>query len=117
MSQEPVNSTPKRRSRAEVSRLVEEYLSSGLSLKAFCRQHNLDRSTMARRLRQRENSTAHNPPSPGWVRVEPASEPEAVSVGAPSGVTLVVAGGRRVELARNFDAATLRQLVRVLESH
>jgi len=88
-----VNSTPKRRSRAEVSRLVEEYLKSGLSLKAFCQQHHLDRSTLVRRLRQSQNSTAQNPPFPGWVRVELASEPDPVSVGAPSGVTLVVAGG------------------------
>ncbi len=117
MTEKSVNSTPKRRSRAEVSRLVEEYLSSGLSLKAFCQQHHLDRSTLARRLRQRPNPSAQNPPPPNWVRVELAPEPEAVSVGAPSGVTLVVAGGRRIGLARNFDAATLRQLLRVLESH
>jgi len=116
VTEKPVHSTPKRRSRAEVSRLVEEYLKSGLSLKAFCRQHNLDRKTLTRRLRQRQNSTAQNPPSARWVRVELASEPEAVSVGAPSGVTLVVAGGRRIELARNFDAATLHQLLYVLES-
>jgi len=31
-------------------------------------------------------------------------------------VALVVAGGRRIELARNFDAATLRQLLGLLES-
>ena len=96
MTENPVNSTPKRRSRAEVSRLVEEYLKSGLSLKAFCQQHHLDRKTLTRRLRQRQNSTAHNPPSRGWVRVELASEPDPVSVGAPSGVALVVAGGLRL---------------------
>jgi len=117
MTEKPVNSTPKRRSRAEVSRLVEEYLKSGLSLKAFCRQHNLDRSTLARRLRQRQSSTAHNPSSPGWVRVELVSEPDPVSVGVPSGVTLVAAGGRRIELARNFDATILHQLLGLPESH
>jgi len=89
VSRKPVNSARKHRSRAEVSRLVEEYLRSGLSLKAFCQQHDLDRSTLSRRLGQRQNPTGHNPRPPGWVRVG---------------------------LARNFDAATLRQLLRLLES-
>jgi len=95
---------------------VEEYLRSGLSLKAFCQQHHLDRSTLVRRLRQRQDLASPNSQAPSWVRVELASEPDAVSVGAPSGVTLVVGGGRRIELARNFDAATLRQLLGLLES-
>jgi len=117
VSQEPVNSTPKRRSRAEVSRLVEQYLKTGLSLKAFCQQHHLDRSTLVRRLKQWQNLSAQPTQLPRWVRVELAPEPDPVSVGAPCGVTLVVAGGRRIELARNFDAATLRQLLGLLESH
>jgi len=89
VSRKPVNPTRKRRSRAEVSRLVEEYLRSGLSLKAFCQQHDLDRSTLAQRLQQRQNPTAQEAPTSGWVRIG---------------------------LARNFDAATLRQLLRLLES-
>ena len=116
MTEKLVDSTPKRRSRAEVSRLVEEYLNSGLSLKAFCQQHHLDRSTLARRLRQRQNAAGQSPQPPGWIRVELASEPDPVSVGVPSGVALVVAGGRRIELARHFDAGTLHQLLRLLES-
>ena len=95
---------------------MEEYLNSGLSLKAFCQQHHLDRKTLTRRLRQRQNAAGQSAQSPGWLRVELPPEPDPVSVGAPSGVTLVVAGGRQIELARNFDAATLRQLLHVLES-
>jgi hypothetical protein len=116
VSQKPGNSTRKRRSRAEVCRLVEEYLRSGLSLKAFCQQHDLDRSTLARRWQQRQNPTAQDAQTSGWVRVELAPQPDPLPVAAPSGVALVVAGGRRIELARNFDAATLRQLLRLLES-
>ena len=48
MSEKPVNSTPKRRSRGEASRLLEEYLKSGLSLKAFCQHHHLDCNTLVR---------------------------------------------------------------------
>jgi len=84
MSREAVNSTPKRRSRAEVSRLVEQYLRSGLSLKAFRQQYQLDRKTLTRRLRQRLNSTAHNPPSPGWVRAELAPESDPLPVAVPT---------------------------------
>jgi hypothetical protein len=115
VSREAVNATRKRRSRAEVSCLVEQYLSSGLSLEAFCQQH-LDRSTPVRRLRQRQNLTSQPPQPAGWVGVELSSGPDPVSVGAPSGVTLVVAGGRRIERARHFDAVTLHQQLHLLES-
>jgi hypothetical protein len=68
MSGETVHARGKCRSRAEVSRLVEEYSSS----KAFCRQHHLGRSTLTRRLQQ-QNLGAQPRPPPGWVRVELAS--------------------------------------------
>jgi len=90
-------------------------LSSGLSIKALYRQHNLDRSTLPRRLRQRQNPTAQNPQTSGWARVELASEPDRLPV-ATSGVTQVVASRRPIELARTIDAATLRQLLGLLES-
>jgi len=91
MSRETVNGTHKRRSRAEASRLVQEYLRSGLNLKAFCRQHNLDHSTLTHPdvSGQRINPPNSNAQTLCWVRIE---------------------------LARNFDAGTLRQLLHVLES-
>lgn len=98
---------------AEVSRLIAGYLSSGLSLKAFCQQQDLDRSESPG---QRQNVAGQNTQPPCRGRVELTPEPDPVSVAAPSGMVLVVAGGRRIELARHFDAATLHQLLHVLES-
>jgi len=95
---------------------VSEYSGSGLSLKALCQQHHPDRETLTRRLQQLESPSASNAQTPGWVRVELTPEPDPVSVAAPSGMVLVVAGGRRIELARHFDAATLRQHLRLLGS-
>ena len=95
MSGEAVHATGKRRSRAEVSRLVGEYLRSGLSLKAFCRQHHLGRSTLSRRLQQRQNLAAQPLQPSGSVPVGLAQDPVSVSLGAPSALAVVVAGGRR----------------------
>ena len=39
----------------------------------------------------------------------------ALDTGASSGLTVALAGGRRIEVGRGFDARTLVQLVGVLE--
>jgi len=59
---EAVDATGKRRSRSEVSRLADEYLSNSLSLKALCRQHNPDGSTSPAPTRQGSGkSSSHRP--------------------------------------------------------
>ena len=50
------------------------------------------------------------PATPQLLRVE-VSRPAAMG----SGIAVVLACGRRVELAKSFDAATLAQAVSVLE--
>jgi hypothetical protein len=72
-------------------------------LKAFCQQHNPDRSTPTRPglPGQRQHSTAQNPMLPSWVRADLAPEPDPGSLGAPSGVALVGASGRGIELVRS----------------
>ena len=95
---------------------MEEYSGSGLSLKALCQQHHPDRETLTRRLQQLESPSASNAQTPGWVRVELTPERDPVSVAAAGGVALVVTIGRRTEPARHFDAATLRQHLRLLGS-
>ncbi len=104
--------TRRRRSRAEADQLVAEYEASGISQEEFCQRHGLALSTLARyrrwwRQEQRESA------NPGrWVAVELAG---GQSAGA-SGLAVVLASGRRIEVGRGFDAQTLAQLLSLLES-
>jgi transposase-like protein len=48
VSEERVGKRRRRRSRAEVERLVAEYEASGLSREEFCQRHGLALATLAR---------------------------------------------------------------------
>ena len=109
-----------RRSRAEIERLVALYGSSGMGRIDFCRSQGLALSTLGRHLRkqrsERSESRSTRVERRGLVAVEvaaPAASTAAVEVSA---APLVVSiKGRRVEVGRGFDAATLAELVTVLE--
>lgn len=114
MSEEQVRAAPRRRSQAEAGRLAAEFEASGLSRREFCRSRGLNISTLdayRKRLRQSQPEAGG---AGRWVAVEVASgRPEA---GAPtSGLAVVLGQGRRIEVSRGFDAATLEQLLSVLE--
>jgi hypothetical protein len=115
MSEEQVSAAPRRRrSQAEAGRLAAEFEASGLDRREFCRTHGLNVSTLdvyRKRLRQaqREAVGAHR-----WVAVEVAGTPAAVGRSA-GGLRLVLEKGRRIEVERGFDAATLEQLLSVLD--
>ena len=97
----------------EAVQLVAEYEASGLSRVEFCREHRLSLATLARyRRRQAQGS-----PAAGnrWVEVKVSSGRAVLDGGAGSGLTVAVAGGRRIEVGRGFDAHTLVQLLGVLE--
>jgi hypothetical protein len=103
----------RRRSRVEVERLVADYESSGLGRAEFCRKHRLSLSTLARYRRRR--AQAGVAPKDRWLAVEVSGGDAPLETGASSGLALALAGGRRIEIARGFDARTLRQLVAALE--
>lgn len=103
----------RRRSRAEVERLVADYESSGLRRVEFCRKHRLSPSTLARY--RRRGVQAGLAPKGHWLAVEVCGDDAASETGASSGLVLALAGGRRIEIGRGFDARTLRQLVAALE--
>ena len=102
----------RRRSPAEIKQLLSEYQASGLSRVEFCRQKGLSLATLARyRKRQAQDDGL---PGSRWLRVEVSgggAEPER----AASRLAVVLAGGRRIEIGRGFDARTLTQLLSVLE--
>lgn len=80
-----------------------------MSRAAFCQEHGLALSTLARhQKRQREQSEGAGPSR--WVAVE-VCPPRPVT----SGLAVVLHSGRRIEVGRGFDAKTLEQLLRLLE--
>jgi hypothetical protein len=96
------------RSRAEAAQLAVEFAASGLTRREFCKRHRVAINTLNRyiiRYSERQSVGA-----PELVQVEVA-EPDRTS----AGVSVVLARGRRVQLDRGFDVATLRAAVSVLE--
>ena len=96
------------RSRTEAAQLAAEFAASGLTRREFCEQNRVAISTLNRYI-----SRYSGPPragAPEFVRVEVA-EPESTR----AGVSVVLACGRRLQLDRGFDAATLRAAVSALE--
>lgn len=100
--------------REEEARVVlEEWCGSGLELEEFARRHELNAGRLRRwseRLGQRGGLKFR----PVKLRLDglPTQEP----VRGEGGVTLVLRGGRRVAVGRDFDEELLARVVRVLES-
>lgn len=104
----------RRRSRAEIEQLVAEYESSGLSGEEFCRRQGVSRATLAR-YRQQQRKQA-SPAHGDWIEVKISGAlPGGPATGAPSGLTARLGNGRRIEVTRGFDPATLERLLTVLE--
>ena len=102
----------RRRSQAEIAELVAAYEASRLSRSEFCRTHGLSLSSLNRYCGRRRQAEAADV---NLLAVELCSQPPAASNAADSGLAVTVAGGRRVEVARGFDPATLVQLLGLLE--
>ena len=92
---------------------MEEFEASGLTRTAFCQERGLSLSTLARyRRRQPQQASGEAGGAKRWLAVEVAGPTVG---GDASGLTILLAGGRRIEIRRGFDAGTLRQLVLALE--
>ena len=90
--------------------MAAEYEASGLSREEFCRQRDVAMKTLARYIvRHRKQKAAGSEPQ-RWVAVEVAGPLECGGE-----LSVLLSGGRRIEVKPGFDAGTLRQLVAVLE--
>jgi hypothetical protein len=99
----------RRRSSAEVRQLVAEYEQSGMAQSEFCQLHDLALSTLARCLRRRRTATsAHR-----LVGVDVIEKNGAYRHG--SGLEVILAHGRRIEVGADFDSGALQRLINVLE--
>jgi hypothetical protein len=98
------------RSRTEADQLAAEYKASGLSREEFCSQRDVALKTLARYVvRYRKQKAAGSEPQ-RCVAVEVAGPRECGGE-----LSVLLSGGRRIEVKPGFDAGTLRQLVAVLE--
>jgi hypothetical protein len=110
----------KRRTRVEVKQLVAEFANCGMSRGEFCRTRGLSLSTLDRHLKRLGRQVPNRQKKPrsargGLVQVElPAFQLTQPPVS--SGVALVLTGGRRIEVQRNFDMRTFEQLLRSMET-
>jgi transposase len=94
--------------------VVLRWQRSGLTVRAYCDQHGLSepsfyvwRRTIAARDRQAATTATESVPAFVSVRVTP---PPAMSA-----LEIVVGAGRVIRVMPGFDAATLRNLLAVLE--
>ena len=88
---------------------LERWQRSGLSVAAFCRRQGVSE---ARFYAWRRTLARRDAAQPAFVPVRVLSEPASVPDGR---LELVLCNGRRLLLARGFDATTLRQVLAVLE--
>lgn len=114
MEGQQVTCSRRRRCRAEVEHLVSEYQASGVTRTEFCRNHAISLSTLNRYL-SRQQSAQAGTVGVNFVAVEVAASRPAETGGQNSGLALALPAGRRIEVARGFDAPTLVQLLGLLE--
>ena len=98
------------RSRAEAEQIAIEYEASGLSRQEYCERNGVAMKTLARYVARHRRGRAEKATPQRWVAVGVAKPRESRGE-----LAVVLSSGRRIEVKRGFDAATLRQLVSVLE--
>ena len=106
----------RRRTREAVQRLVSDFQTSGLRPMEFCHRHGLAPSTLRRNLRKQAVAQNKAASRVRLVAVKLNGAPGAATKDtAPSGLEVVLAGGRRIAVGPGFDVTTLGRLVRALE--
>lgn len=106
-----------RRWREEDARVaLEEWSRSGLGLQEFARSHGLSRERLGRWVKRLGlvPGLRFHPVEVRPDRALPNTPPET-SIGE-GGVAVVLRGGRRVAVGRDFDEELLARVVRVVES-
>jgi hypothetical protein len=114
MSEEQVQSARRRRSGAEVEKLVAEFETSGLRRTEFCRTRGLSLSTLNRYCKRRPAQSETAAVS-RWVAVELSGPNPATGSGGSSGLALMLSSGHQIEIGRSFDGGTLQRLMVALE--
>jgi transcriptional regulator with XRE-family HTH domain len=107
---ECANGRRRYRSRSDAAQLAAEFEASGLTRREFCQRHDVSLNALARYLKRYRQQSAPRNETPRWLAVELADPSTPWS-----GLSVVLGAGRRIEVGRGFDPATLEQLLRALE--
>ena len=92
---------------------VHEAARSGLSIREFCRQRKLHESQF---YWWQRNLAAKPAPRRNWTAGAASFALVSGEPGAPdAGIELVLAGGRRLRIAKGVDEATLRSVLAALD--
>lgn len=96
---------------------MSEFASSGMRQNEFCHGRGLSLSTLARHLKKRrwKRKRKSTRADCKLLGVELALGKPAAESEASCGLAVVLSGGRRIEVQRDFDAHTFERLVSVLE--
>ena len=96
---------------------MSEFVSSGMRRSEFCRSRGLGFSTLDRHLKKRrwKRKTRSAPADGKLVPVELAIRKRPAEYQASCGLAVVLSGGRRIEVQRDFDVHTFERLVSALE--
>ena len=105
----------KRRSSEEIKRLVVEFEASGLRRNEFCRTRGIALSTLRRHLKNHASGKAGLKAGCQLVAVELPRPGRDRNPGTACALEVVLSSGRRIEVRREFDSATLGRVVQVLE--
>src|SRR5207247_11299104 len=110
MTVEDKLSAPKRRTRAEVQKLVAEFVSSGMRRSEFCRRRGLSFGTLDRHLKKRRWKRKRRAASAGGrlVPVELAAREWPTQREAGGGLAAVLPGGSRMDGTPGSRPACLR---------
>lgn len=90
-------------------RRIDQWRSSGLSVRDFCARHGLSTASFYNWRRVLERRAAEHP---AFVPVQVVADATPEKADA---LEVVLLNGRTVRVAPGFDAATLRRLLAVLE--
>lgn len=114
MDHETNVATAKRRTREEIRQIVSEFATSGMQQSEFCGSRGISRSTLDRHLRKQRAQNQRSRAGNRLLEVEIRTA-TGRSASTSSGLVVGLTSGRRIEVNRGFDAATLERLVTVLD--
>src|SRR6266705_2233564 len=106
-------SAPKRRTRAEVQKLVAEFGSSRMRRSEFCRSRGLSFGTLNRHLKKQswKRKSKAASASGRLVPVELVAKKSPRQDQPSCSLAVVLSGGRRIEVHPDFDTNTFERLV------
>ena len=106
--------TAKRRTREEIREIVAEFARSGMQQGEFCGSRGISRSTLDRYLRKQRAQDQASRAGNRLLAVEIRTA-RGSSASTSSGLVVGLTSGRRIEVNRGFDGATLERLLTVLD--